>query len=354
MTLPAMAADLDGQKLLYHPARVAAWAADHPVGPITVELSPTSACNQRCVFCGFDYRRSPHAMSGAQLEALGDELVKGIPLMRLHGVTIAGEGEPTLVSLASLVERLSSASLRIGLMTNGMNDSFLAYLKHLTWIRFSINASRTGTYSYLHGVPGQRMLDVMALIKETASKKSRKCTLGVQSILLPENATEVMTLAHDFATMGVDYYVVKPYTKHPQSSGHPTAQPEWFNASMVKIRDYFKTFRGHTKVIFRSNAFRAAREGHSVRGCPAANFFHFIAANGGVYACNQDVGIDSCCIGNVFADPWERILKDERRRTILQAYGKRDCSRCRHACRLYAANEYLDRVKRPSPHDAFI
>jgi len=346
--------DLDSHKLHYHPERVAAWLSGFVVGPITIELSVTTACNQRCSFCGFDYRRSPHAMTGKQLSSLAVELAKGMPLRRLRAVSLAGEGEPTLVDLEEFVTLVTGANIRVGMMTNGMSRSFLKYVDRLSWIRFSVNAAKEDTYGLLHGVKGSTLNTVLETISEVAAKKDRGYTVGVQTVLLPENFLETYTLANILGKMDVDYYIVKPFTHHPQSANDTAVSDDYYQSHVERLAEHFSTLKGPMRAIIRRNAFSTLFGKRTPRGCPAASFFHFVSANGGVYSCNSDVGIDACCIGNVFADPWQTIIKDQRRKKILTAYDSRDCSKCRLACRLYAANEYLLRLRNPSPHDSFI
>ena len=46
---------IDAHKLMYHPRRVAAWLEGRNIFPIYMEISPSGACNHRCIFCSLDY-----------------------------------------------------------------------------------------------------------------------------------------------------------------------------------------------------------------------------------------------------------------------------------------------------------
>ena len=46
---------MDSHKLIYHPDAVARWLKGENIYPIEIEISPSGACNHRCVFCAVDY-----------------------------------------------------------------------------------------------------------------------------------------------------------------------------------------------------------------------------------------------------------------------------------------------------------
>ena len=46
---------MDSHKLMYHLCRVSDWLQGKDIYPIEVEISPSGACNHRCVFCAVDY-----------------------------------------------------------------------------------------------------------------------------------------------------------------------------------------------------------------------------------------------------------------------------------------------------------
>ena len=46
---------IDSHKLMYHVPRVNDWLKGETVYPIYMEVSPSGACNHRCLYCGLDF-----------------------------------------------------------------------------------------------------------------------------------------------------------------------------------------------------------------------------------------------------------------------------------------------------------
>ena len=46
---------MDSHKLIYHPDVVARWQNGENIYPIEIGISPSGACNHRCIFCAVDY-----------------------------------------------------------------------------------------------------------------------------------------------------------------------------------------------------------------------------------------------------------------------------------------------------------
>jgi len=117
--------------------------------PVDIKLTPTLACNQRCVMCFQDH--NPRAVLSEQ--ALEDvlALLPGAQLLRLQGgeLLAAAEGLTFLERLAGLRRRPP-----ISLVTNGTFPaerawSLLAGLK-LDWVVVSVDAANPETYELIH------------------------------------------------------------------------------------------------------------------------------------------------------------------------------------------------------------
>lgn len=345
--------NLDSHKLHLHPHRLAAWLEGREVYPLTVELSPSRRCNQRCVFCAFDYRHSGELMPREVVEKLTDELTEG-GIHPLRAVTWGGEGEPTLnPHLWPAARHMASEGVSQGLITNGMSPDLHRHLKAFTWVRFSLNALEPDTFAKVHGADPMQLTKILDHI-EAAVKDKGETTLGLQMLLWEDTASEAKALATMARDIGLDYFAMKPYSRHPQSTHvqcFPLSQEQ-----LAQVADECNRLATDTfQVAVRNRSFLGAGSPKRYRHCRAAPFFHVIAADGSVYPCAQYVGRSDMRLGDLSVQSWYEFLKSSRRRELLRHQTEELCvAKCRHPCRLDAANEYLERLANPEPHDGFI
>jgi len=144
---------LDGHKLTYHLDAVEDWLNGKDIVPIHAEISPTSACNQRCIFCyrDFDGHRAQHL--SAKVFA---DLIKSMAEVGVKSCLLAGDGEP-LLNKATPEAIVLGRQLGIDMALNS-NAVFLTdgivekILPALTWLRLSIMSPDIETYMKIHGV----------------------------------------------------------------------------------------------------------------------------------------------------------------------------------------------------------
>jgi hypothetical protein len=145
-----------------------------PLYPVSVELSLTSRCDLKCVWCSeLALRdRCPDDLSMAVLKELFQDLAAG----GARGVTIEGGGEPTLAPFfpeATLAAK--AAGLEVGLITNGLRlfrpDAPLSFYRIFQWIRVSLDATDRGEYLRLKGHDGfDRTMGNLARLAALASQ----------------------------------------------------------------------------------------------------------------------------------------------------------------------------------------
>jgi len=212
---------IDSHKLIYHIDRLRRWQEGENICPVEIEISPTGACNHRCIYCGLDFMGyKPRRLKASLLKERLSEMGR----LGIKSVVFAGEGEPFLhEDMSELINHTKASGIDIGVTTNGVlfkkeiADSILADVE---WIKAGVDSATKTTHSKIHGCRTDdfdKIIENMSYAAKTKRKNNYACTLGMQFLLLPDNSHEVISLAKIARDIGMDYMVIKPYSQHPQS-----------------------------------------------------------------------------------------------------------------------------------------
>lgn len=358
---------IDSHKLMFHPKRVARWLDSHEdwnrskeIYPIYIELSPTGACNHRCVFCALDYM-------GYKPNFLNIDVFKErLPEMARRGVKsimLGGEGEPLLYRhINELTRTVHKTGIDVALTTNGvlLNDNYSdVALECLTWMKVSLNAGTAETYAKIHRTNPKDFYTVIKNLKNIASmreKRNSQCTLGVQCLLLSENADELDRLVRICRDdIGADYFVVKPYSQHSLSHTHRYEHIDYGNYS--HLSEKLETYNSSRfSVIFRSNTIKKSTQNKPYNKCNATPFFWaYITSTGDVYSCSAYLGDERFYLGNLVSSTFKEIWEGKRRQNNCRFVQRElDISRCRKICRMDTINHYLWELSHQHKHINFI
>ena len=361
---------IDSHKLIYHPSRVAQllevgdnWEKAKEVYPIYVEVSVMGACNHRCTFCAVDY-------IGYKSRSLDYEILKErIPEMASLGIKsimYAGEGEPLLHKQIKEIVRVTQQSgISVSFTTNAtdMDSSFIEdSLSRTEWIKVSLNAGTPKTYSEIHKTRESDFHKVIENLKNAVNFKQTnnlECTIGVQTILLPENAEEMHTLAKICRDdIGVDYLVVKPYSQHLSSNTRIYEQID-YRPYLALGEELDKMNTNHFNVLFRQHTIKKYLQDESERytKCHATPFlWAYIMANGEVYGCSAYLLDKRFEYGNINSHSFRDIWQGEKRRNNFRYIrNELDIKDCRKNCRMDEANRYMFALtENRIPHVNFI
>ena len=347
---------LDSHKLIYHPERVAEWVKNKDCWPIEVEISPSGACNHRCIFCAVDY-------VGYQPNFLDkDVILNTIRQMAEHGlksVICSGEGEPLLnKDLAEIVNTIKSYGVDVAMSSNGvlLTQEFVnEALKTFSWIRFSVASTEAVSYEKIHrGRPQDLGLvkDNLAYAAAYKKKHGLSTTLGVQCLLIRDNIAQVIDQAKELREIGVDYFTIKPYSQHLHSNNHFSVDYEEALALEKGLKQY-ETER--YKIYFRANAMKKMHHEKSYTKCLGLPFMTHIDATGEVWPCIAHLGTPGMSYGNIYKQSIEEIWQGNQRKQVEAKINGADINKiCREACRLNEINKYLDELAHPGEHVNFI
>lgn len=347
---------LDSHKLIYHPDRVSNWLRGDTIYPIEVEISPSGACNHRCVFCALDYMEyQPNFLKK-------DTILSAIGEMRKHGlksVVCAGEGEPLLnKDLVDIVNTMKTYGLDIGMSTNGVlmtKDISKECLESFTWVRFSVASMDEETYNAIQrGKKGDldRLHENIQDAVKIKMDNRLRTTLGVQCLLMPQNMEQIVPMAKKLKELGVDYFTIKPYMSHALTNNSMNVD----YSAMSELEKELKQFESEEyKIYFRINAMNKMKVCKSYGKCNALPFMTHIDARGNVWPCVEQIGREGFCYGNIYENSFEEIWNGEQRENVINRINHMNLNEnCGKSCRLDEMNRYLWELQNPSGHVNFI
>lgn len=349
---------IDGQKLHFHPQRVAALLdAGNDIEklmkiyPIYMEISPVGACNHRCTFCAVDYigYKAANKLDFPLMEKLLPELAsRGV-----KSIMYAGEGEPLLHKhMGSIAQKTKQAGIDVSFTTNAvpMTDKFIEQaLPCTSWIKVSLNAGTASSYAEVHQTREkdfQRVIDNLKRAVEFRNQYNLDCTIGIQSLLLPENKNDMITLAKIARDeIGADYFVIKPYSQEPGSITQKYKDINYDDEYLKLENSLIKMETDSFAISFRSETMRLYHESSERRYTRCYStpvFLAYIMASGDVYGCKDHLFDKQFCYGNINAQSFTDIWQGEDRENNLNyVLNELDVSKCRVNCRMDKVNRYL-------------
>lgn len=204
---------LDGHKLLWHIDRVEAWLRGERIAPITIDCALTRRCTYRCIYCyGQLQANDEKRMTKDVIYRFLDDAAE----IGVKGISFVSDGESTCSPhLYDAILRGKANGLDMALGTNGFllrDDRLEDILPCLTYLRFNISAAEPTRYAYIMGCPERCFYKVLNTIRECARIKKEKnlsVTLGLQMVLMPQFADQIIPFAKIGKELGVDYAVIK-------------------------------------------------------------------------------------------------------------------------------------------------
>jgi len=350
---------LDSHKLMYHTGRIHKWLSGENIYPIYMEISPAGACNHRCTYCGLDFMGyKPRYLETALLK----ERLSEMGSLGLKSIMYAGEGEPFLhKDMAELIRHTKASGIDAAVTTNGVlfkRDIADKILEHTEWIKIGIDAATPEKYAKIHNCKEDdfdRVIENVRYATRIKKENGYKCTLGIQMLLLPDNADEAKALAKIAKDIGADYLVIKPYSQHTQSKTKKYSSVKY--SEYRYIEDELTGFISENfNIIFRAKTMKKwDNASHNYRSCLGLPFWSYIDAAGNVWGCSVYLGDKRFLYGNIYEETFKDIWEGKSRAESLEwSKEKLDTNQCRVNCRMDDVNQYLWGLKNEPEHVNFI
>ncbi len=208
---------LDSDKLSYHIDRVNAWEAGERIAPVSVDMALTRACGSMCSFC-YAMMQEPQKRHGIKVDH-SLNLLDDFAEVGVKAVSLVSDGESTLSkAYVPFIEHAANLGINIGNATNGWAfgpEKSERVLPHMSWIRFTVAAGTPEGYARIM-YKGPEHTEVFDKAMENIShavaykkKHNLSVTIGIQMVLMPEFADEIIPFALLGLDLGVDYAVIK-------------------------------------------------------------------------------------------------------------------------------------------------
>lgn len=360
---------LDGHKLFWHSDRVKRWLAGEHVAPITIDCALTPACTYKCVYCygQLQYNEGTSLSRETIFQFLDDCAEIGV-----KAVSFVSDGESTCSPhLYDAILRGKENGLDMALGTNGFllkDDRLADILPALTYLRFNISAADKKRYCDIHGCPEKAYDKVIGTIKKAVAIKhsqNLEVTLGLQMVLLPEFADQILPLAHLGKELGVDYLVIKHCSDDENGtlgvdySKYDAITPLLQQAEALSTDSYLVRAKW-SKILSGGN--------RSYSRCYGPPFILQLSGTGLVAPCGMlfNEKYSKYHIGNINTTSFKEIWQSDRYKQVMEEIASprfNAQTMCGTLCLQHKVNEYLWSLKNGSefsipteapPHKNFI
>ena len=204
---------LVGTKLAWHLDRVEKWQRGERMAPITIDMALTRACNYSCGFCYAMFQENDRKVINKKVIF---DFLEDCAEIGVKGISFVSDGESTISPVftdACKYGHELGLSMAVGtnafvLTKNRLED----VMPYLTYLRVNFSAGEKKRYAEIMGVKESSYDRVCQNIRDMVEIKKQnnlKVTIGMQMVLMPEDADQIIPLAKLGKELRPDYVIIK-------------------------------------------------------------------------------------------------------------------------------------------------
>ena len=343
---------LDGTKIGWHLDRVRAWERGERIAPITVDMALTRACNYGCSFCYAMLQENDRQVitTGVMFQFLEDCAEIGV-----RGVSLVSDGESTLSpAYVPTIQRGHQLGLSMASGTNAFvfnRRKLEAILPCMTYLRVNFSAGHRDRYAEIMGVKPEWFDRVCQNIRDMMEIKRRDhlpVTIGMQMVLRPEYADQIIPFAQLGKELRPDYAVIKHCSDNEDGSlgVDYTAYSRLYD--LLREAETYSD-DGYQVVVKWSKI--EAKGTRSYQRCYGTPFLLQISGSGLVAPCGMlfNERYKKLHIGNIVEQRFKDIWASDRYWEVMNylASPKFNAQKmCGALCLQHRVNEFLDAYKK--------
>jgi len=343
---------LDGSKIKWHQDRVEAWKRGERIAPITIDMAllPRPKCNFNCVYCYADLQEQSNSQvidKDTITNFLDDAAELGV-----KGISLVSDGES---SHSPVFEHAITHGAKRGIaMAVGSNalvvgpDLAERILPHLTYYRVNISAGEKKRYGEIMGVKEQwfdRVCDNIRHAVRIKRENNLDVTIGMQMVLMPEFADQILPLSKLAVELESDYLIIKHCSDDEFGSLGVDYGGYGDLTDLLKSAEELTTDKTRIAVKWSKIEAKGTR---SYKRCYGPPFHIQLSGTGLVAPCGMlfnDRYKDKFHIGNIVETRFKDIIKSDRYWDVMNMLASPEFNAqtmCGSLCLQHKTNEVLD------------
>lgn len=345
---------LDGTKVGWHQDRVAAWMRGERIAPITVDMALTRTCNYACKFCYATLQENQrHPITKEVMTRFLDDCAE----IGVKGVSLVSDGESTLNNaFVHTIQHGASRGLSMAVGSNGYlldETKIRAILPHLTYFRVNITAGEDKRYQEIMGVRAgffDKVCENIRTMMRVKHELGLSVTIGMQMVLMPEFADQIMPLAKLASELKPDYLVIKHCSD--DEDGNLGVDYEAYEKLYATLRHAEAMSTSQTQISAKWSKI-GDKGTRSYQRCYGPPFIIQMSGSGLVAPCGMlfNEQYKKFHIGNICTDSFKDLIRGDRYWEVVNYLASPNFNAqtmCGSLCLQHKTNEYLDGIKKGS------
>jgi len=343
-------------KIFRHKEKLDAIARGEVTPPIYVRIKPTSVCNHSCYYCSYrnptdnDIHISDLRANFNSRDQIPEDimmaLIDDLAEMKVKAVTFSGGGEPLVYPyIEEALRRIIAAGIDLSIITNGhlLNGEKAQLLARAKWVRISMDSCRPERYAKIRGLKSEALNEIAGNIRRFSQIKAADCELGINFVIMPDNADEVYEAACFAKDAGVNHIkfcaVIHPDIQKTHKSIAPGVLSQIEKAEQELSDERFQIINKYAGDLELNAVFK-----RTYKRCPVQQIIPVVASDCKIYLCHDKAYVPGGELGSLRDKTFKEIwFSPETKKRFAEFDARKECAHhCVYDQRNMLINQFID------------